>query len=458
MYCEWTEEPPSLATRRRGCGPIKERDSWTPQAITPKPGSCKAGKQQDSDNGIFSDSLSDLHETVLYDKDHKRQAASLLSDQLSKSTSSLNPLATRLEKETLLLEADDDVVAPNVCVDESSHANLDSDLPLTRHQQPDNQQRSILTIPLLSDPLLQSKFLTAATSMLPNGVSSVMMSGSDYQAVEFHRVIFAPLKSTRSAAVSAHSIFLDRAFSNTMALHFLLAVSHSELAIHRGQGVATPPESWLHFSRGSQLLFDTGNMVSQSDHVGVLLSFLYMYMFWMRRDPFNNPMLRELSRSILLHVQTYALDDLCANADLSETETSSLTDKVLLSRILTYLYDRDGFCYFFGCGGAFAGYVNEHREKRASIWRLSQAGFAASIEDKSTAALTAQLTISQNAKVTDVYFQLIALHHDINRYSQDMEAPNMERERNIRHELGRMETVRYFSPCFIDSQLNPSHL
>ncbi|KAH6653226.1 hypothetical protein BKA67DRAFT_311911 [Truncatella angustata] len=439
LHCEWTEQVPSLTLRRRGWGPIKARDSWTPKSITPKPAACGSKKLEECDADILSDSPNDLQDTVMYEEDRKTRSASPNTDRLLKRTRAQDLREMRVEKEPWLMEADDDALASNLSVDRSTHANMDSDLPLTGHQEPDNHKRSIMTVPLLSDALLQSNLLTVATSMLFAGVPSVMVSGSDYQAVEFHRVIFAPLKSTRSAAVSAHSIFLDRALSNTMALHFLLAVSHSELAIHRGHGMQTPPESWLHFNRGSQLLFDAGNVVSQSDHVGVLLSFLYMYMFWMRRDPFNNSMLRELSRAVLLHVETYALDDLCANADLGEPEASSWTDKVLLSRILTYLYDRDGFCCFFGCGGAFAGYVNVHHEKRARMWRLSQTGFSASARNNSTAMSSGQPTISQNAKVTDVYFQLIAIHHDINRYSQNMEAQDMGQETRIKHELQRME-------------------
>jgi hypothetical protein len=125
-----------------------------------------------------------------------------------------------------------------------------------------------------------------------------------------------------------------------------------------------PQKSWVHFHRGSQLLFGTRDTVAtphQADHVGTLLLFLYMYMFWIRRDPFNVPLLREFSRSILSYVRIHGLGDLSASTGFFAS------DQVLLCRILTYLYDRDGFYYFFGCGGAFASYVNENPEKRRRI-------------------------------------------------------------------------------------------
>ncbi|RSL44364.1 hypothetical protein CEP54_014711 [Fusarium duplospermum] len=76
---------------------------------------------------------------------------------------------------------------------------------------------------------------------------------SDSQAVAFHRIVLAPMKSTQVAAVSWHTLFLDFAIQNRMALHLLLAFSHSELAIHQGYSDRPPLESYLHFQHGSQL-------------------------------------------------------------------------------------------------------------------------------------------------------------------------------------------------------------
>lgn len=264
-----------------------------------------------------------------------------------------------------------------------------------------------------------------------------LIENSDLQAVAFHRGVLAPLKSTRASAESAHSIFLDRAIGNDMALHFLLAVSHSELAIYRGECIRAPQESWHHFHHGSQLLSNHRNQLSKPDHVATLLSFLYMYMFWMRRGPFDQSMLRELSRSVLLHVKTYKLDNL-GNADGSGT-AAAVPDKVLISRILTYLYDRDGFCYFFGCGGAFANYVSDHHDKGSQIWRLSQTGYPWSPSIPAPAPGTNQGARLENKRITDVYFQLIAIHHDINRYSQDCEIYGLETK--IRTHLERLGKV-----------------
>jgi hypothetical protein len=249
---------------------------------------------------------------------------------------------------------------------------------------------------------------------VPSGVMLCTAVGDgDLPAVTFYRGVFAPLKSTRASTISAHTVFFDRALNNPMAMHFLLALSHSELAIHQGQGVQMPPISWRHFHLGSQLLLRAAQPVSvsyhQADHVAMMLSFLYMYMFWMRRDPFSQPIIRDLSRSVLSYVQTHGLDDPLIGTG---------ADSVLLCRILTYLYDRDGFCCFFGCGGVFASYVNESPDKRRRIWRLSQRGFPWSSDQLAGGSDECTVRAQDATTVTELYFQLISIHHEVNRYSQ----------------------------------------
>ncbi|OGE55477.1 hypothetical protein PENARI_c004G09897 [Penicillium arizonense] len=165
-----------------------------------------------------------------------------------------------------------------------------------------------------------------------------------------------------------------------------------------------------------------------------MLSFLYMYMFWMRRNPLNLQKLRELSASVLTYVKSYNLDEMCADS------SSLAPDALLLSRILTYLYDRDGFCGFFGCGGSFASYVSENLEKRHRIWQLSRSIFTWS--DEQTIALRMPgIQGPPKSYILNVYFELIAIHHDINCYSQAPEVQALEAMRKIKRSLAQIQEV-----------------
>ncbi|KJK62646.1 specific transcription factor domain protein [Aspergillus parasiticus SU-1] len=243
----------------------------------------------------------------------------------------------------------------------------------------------------------------------------------DMQALSFHRTVFGPLKSTRTPAQSAQSLFVDYVVDKKMALHFLLAVAHSELSLYYNNGLVLPQKSYLHFDQGTKLLRYASTPRGPTDHVNMMLSFLYMYMFWMRRDQPVPQKLRELSRTVVDYVRTYKVDELCTNDDVnlfSETFAAGLLipDQVLLARIFTYLYDRDGFCSFFGCGGSFATFVNDDYSKRRKIWRLSRTAFLLFPEEN---GLTSDsLPEVHEAAILELYFMLITIHHEINIYSQ----------------------------------------
>ncbi|KAL4908202.1 hypothetical protein BDW74DRAFT_174895 [Aspergillus multicolor] len=250
--------------------------------------------------------------------------------------------------------------------------------------------------------------------------TSHALGSDDKQAVTFHCKILAPLKSTRNWDRSAHTLFLNKAYKRNMALHFLLAVSHSELAIHFGQGSQPPQESQRHYQRGSQLFLQAHNPFATPDHVSMMLSYLYMYMFWMRREHLDPTKLRDLSRAVLNHVRTYGLDTLCASDDVFSVDGAcdsviTVSEQVLLARVITYLYDRDGFCCFFGCGGQFANYMNSVPQKRHRIWLRSRAAFFLPLSEVGHCEAGSEI---EDAATIDVYFELIILHQEINNYSQ----------------------------------------
>ncbi|KAJ5252656.1 hypothetical protein N7489_003066 [Penicillium chrysogenum] len=300
-------------------------------------------------------------------------------------------------------------------------------------EQENHAQLSILLSPQLPFNFQTTPAILFARDLGPNYAHS--LGSNDSQAVSFYRAVFAPLKSTREAALSAHFLFLDLAMQNTMALHFLLAVSHNELAIHLSPSNNPPQESWKHFQYGSEIFLAALNPLTRStrpDHVGTMLSFLYMYMFWMRIPPLNAQSLCQLSVSVLTYVKSHRLYELCAGSETSSADT------VLLSRILTYLYDRDGFCSFFGCGGAFASYGSEHHEKRHRIWQLSKSIFTSS-DRHTTASAMPSTQWPLTSHILNVYFELISIHHDINCYSQAVEAQVPRLLRKTKRNLARAQ-------------------
>ncbi|KAL4932258.1 Zn(II)2Cys6 transcription factor [Aspergillus undulatus] len=406
LTCEWPLPRPSLRERRRGYGPIKSRHSglWSPSSIVPRDAGVTPTLPSQSDDSLTPNS------------------------QRSLPSPGFEGL---FEPENFLADGSNDhafMPVDGFCPEvQPRDGNSSAETPASSMVQVSgnrehllNDMLSVNAFELLRTPLMDP-ILTAADLSFAHALGPALGS-DDRQAVLFHCKVFAPLKSTRDWSCSAHTLFLDKAYNRDMAFHFLLAVSHSELAIHYGQGPQPPQESRHHYERGSQLLLQAQNPFATIDHVSMTLSFLYMYMFWMRRDHFNPTKLKDLSRAVLSHVRTYGLDTLCASDDVLSLNGESACDgvitpseQVLLARIITYLYDRDGFCSFFGCGGMFADYTNSISQKRQRIWLRSRAAFFLPLSDEYTNGSGSEL---EDAVVLDVYFELIILHQEINSYSQ----------------------------------------
>ncbi|CAG7964452.1 unnamed protein product [Penicillium nalgiovense] len=401
LQCEWPAYQPSISTRRRGLGPIKSRNAWTPSPILPI--GWTQGASLNTDDSSQIEEISDcVIESPIPGHDHylENGAFNLWFDT-RETASQLNGPAQ--ETDTVSVEQENDA------------------------------QISVSPSP---QSLFNFQAIPAAILFARNiGASYVPLLGNnDSRAVSFYRGVFAPLKSTREAASSAHFLFLNRALQNTMALHFLLAVSHNELAIHLGPRNHPPQDSWKHYQYGSEIFLGAFNPLAHSacsDHVATMLSFLYMYMFWMRIPPLNAQSLCRLSASVLTYVKSHGLYELCTGAG------SSSADTVLLSRILTYLYDRDGFCSFFGCGGAFASYGSENDEKRYRIWQVSRSIFTSSKDDTTSGMPSRRWPLDSH--ILNVYFELISIHHDINCYSQAVEPDAPRLLRKIKRNLARAQ-------------------
>lgn len=428
LECEWASSKPSLASRRRGFGPIKDRCSWTPPTIVAK----EIGEH--TQNVPEPSSQSEASLDIQLDDALPDPLESPGSDiaGLSLVPAPMVPFAPIADLTNLVLLPED---AIDVGQEQQSHQD-DIDL---------STQLTLFPFPSFS---LFSALSSISFTLPMDPAPSI--GTSDSQAVAFHRTVLAPMKSTQVAAVSSHTLFLDFAIQNRMALHLLLAFSHSELAIHQGFSDRPPLESYLHFQHGSQLFTQQLEYFVQTNHIAMMLSFLYLYMFWMRRHPFDVSRLKELSTSVLVYVRAFTLDELCAS-DAPNTVTS---EPAILSRILTYIYDRDVFCGFFGCGEAFAMYVDENHEKRQRIWQLSRLPF--SNHQSTMWPGSGQSSESHHRMILDVYFALITLQREINRYSQGSEAQSRSIELGIKRKLDRIREVENHSQI-LNTTLTHSH-
>ncbi|KAL4999685.1 hypothetical protein BDV10DRAFT_200554 [Aspergillus recurvatus] len=432
LVCEWPGPKPSLASRRRGFGPIKARDTglWSPSSIMPR-------EVDRASLGQTDDALTPITQTGPPSPSVEDMLWS--GDFITGSSGHSMPT----EENSLFFPSGDNTLQWVLPAADSSFAETPLSIARTRGDDEGrlNNPLNANSFELLRSPMVGPLLTATDLSFAYTTGASRALGSDDKQAVMFHCKVLAPLKSTRNWSCSAHTLFLNKAYNRNMALHFLLAVAHSELAIHYGQGPQAPQESREHFERGSQLLLQAHNPFASPDHVNMMLSFLYMYMFWMRRDHLDPTKLRDLSRAVLVYVRTYGLDTLCASDEVYSFEGASegvitVSEQVLLARLITYLYDRDGFCCFFGCGGQFADYMNSNSHKRQRIWLRSRAAFFLPLN---AVGYHGAGTEMEDAATLDVYFELIILHQEINSYSQASATQAMAMKSKLQQ---RLEAIR----------------
>ncbi|KAL2840758.1 hypothetical protein BJX68DRAFT_185014 [Aspergillus pseudodeflectus] len=415
LTCEWRIPKPSLTSRRRGFGPIKDRDSslWSPSSIVPK-----------ADERVQAPESTMTPESRLPSPtpENRFQLDEFLAEDLSGDD--YLPLS-----DVLPVQVPQDPETPWEALAISTE---------------NDSSNSLGAFGLLRAPVMGPFFAASDLSFAYATGFTPALGSDDKQAASFHCKVLAPLKSTRNWACSAHTLFLNKVYNRDMALHFLLAVSHSELAIYYGRGSQPPRESQEHFERGSHLFLQAHNPFASPDHVGMMLSFLYMYMFWMRRDRLDPMKLKDLSRAVLAYVRTYGLDTLCASDDVGTCSGMiTASEQVLLARVIIYLYDRDGFCCFFGCGGDFANFLNSDPRKRRRIWLRSRTAFLLSSESGSFGCVETEM---DDAATLDVYFELITLHQEINAYSQASATQSTIMESRLQQQL---ETIhKEYAPLF----------
>ncbi|KAL3455249.1 hypothetical protein BJX64DRAFT_77567 [Aspergillus heterothallicus] len=433
LTCEWRPPRPSLASRRRGFGPIKDRDSglWSPSSIVPKLGENFLSPESNMTTGTQNCPPSPAQENI--------------------------PPLDDFETDRLPGHDCLPLGEPPLPEFPQEGDNLWGALDLTTGNT-SNDLLGTFFRPLRT-PMMGSFFATSNLSFAYATGLTYALGTDDKQAASFYCKVLAPLKSTRHWACSAHTLFLNKAYNRDMALHFLLAVSHSELAIFYGQGSQPPRESQEHFEQGSQLFLQAHNPFASPDHVCMMMSFLYMFMFWMRKDRLDSMKLKDLSRAVLAYVRTYGLDTLCASDDVISGGHSTgscdgiptASEQALLARLIIYLSDRDGFCCFFGCGGDFASYLISDVQKRRRIWLRSR---TTSLLSSGLCASNGNGTEMEDAATLDAYFELIILHQEINVYSQAPVAQSIILESRLHQ---RLDTIQQDQSSLFHRVTDPTH-
>jgi hypothetical protein len=216
-----------------------------------------------------------------------------------------------------------------------------------------------------------------------------------------------------------------------MLMHFILAVSLNDVS-HR-QDHDSSQEAQKHFKVGAQGLIETIKKQSTEDHVFVMASFLFLYLYMPKRKSVPRQRIRQLSLTVLEYLKQHKLDSLCLDSAQADTTGSSsdLTyrDRHVLARLIIWIYDEDVKCGFQGSGGLLAKYLTAHRERTMAVYEVSRTVLKAHWGSIYPAEQLAD--DDDNAMELEFLWALTGLWQEINELSQAVGLDQVEMRHRI---------------------------
>jgi hypothetical protein len=340
--CSW---PTSLQARRRGLGSWRSREgSWAPAPILPAPSDSAIYGAPEPGYGTTSTLPTDGDLESYFRSEFSYEYWNGISEELfSSPENSYHSASTSLE-------------SPSMTFD-TFQQFLSSSAP------------EISWSPNCGSPFLQ--LLPDDHIPLPN---SLVLTRKEHHALKHYQTTFSIYRTTKTPKWSTHTLLLDLSDENSMLMHFILAVSLNDVS-HR-QEHDSSQEAQKHFEAGAQGLIETIKKQSTEDHVFVMASFLFLYLYMPKRKSVPRQRIRQLSLTVLEYLKQHKLDSRCldsAQADTTE-DSSGLTsrDRHVLARLIIWIYDEDVKCGFQGSGGLLAEYLTAHRERTMAVYEVSR--------------------------------------------------------------------------------------
>jgi hypothetical protein len=426
IVCEWPRAGPSLRDRRRGLGSLKSRQEvhWTPKPILPiVPVVANSVKdqshQEDAKPGLRSESLSVLPQTTQ------------MADYIQIEDDWWLPL---------------DFEIPNSLQSAISNGHLDvtTEIPnafsLIGFQDLDlfvpNGGSNHSVPPVISHI---SRSLSGCHLSLPN---SLTFSVTEHQAIAHYETVFSLYRATKDPHWSTHKVLLRLGSHNAMVMHFVLAVSLNDFS-SRTHHNASFDDAQIHFEAGAQLLIQANKDNHTKDHVAMLSSFFFLYLYMLNRGFVATQRLRHLSMTVLDYMKTYSLSAQCLIPRTTETSefSSKFTSREcsLLARLIIWIFHEDLKCGFQNSGGYLAKYLADNRTDTANIYEISRNVLELQWgEDYPDYQIVDDI---ENSDVLEFLYAMMPLHQDINELCQETGLSMEEMKSSVQERFSILEKV-----------------
>lgn len=148
-----------------------------------------------------------------------------------------------------------------------------------------------------------------------------------------------------------------------MIMSFIIGVVINDLSNRSERECSQEAQDF--YQRGEKALDIMLMNDSAEDHVPLLIGFLLLYLYIPKRKSSPHERINQFSRTVLNNARKHRLDSRCLDRTFG-TSADRFSDKerLLLARLVIWIYDEDVKCSFQSYGGSFAEYLATNREKR----------------------------------------------------------------------------------------------
>lgn len=233
-----------------------------------------------------------------------------------------------------------------------------------------------------------------------------------------------------------------------MLMQFLLAVSINDFGL-RHENELPSIDAQVHFKAGAQVLVEAIRNDTKKDHLALMASFFFLYIY-ISKGKFMSPQsLTQLSKSVLDYVKRHNLDTLCLEAPSSLNSShgstlGSIRERSVLARLIIWIFDEDLKCGCQGSGGYLARYLTEHKERTMKIYDVArsslEAHWGADYPDRQV------IDDIENSAVLEFLYEMMPLNQEIRELSENSNLNIAEAHSRIERSFAFLEQVKKLYP------------
>jgi hypothetical protein len=324
VHCEWPKPGPSLREIRRGHGPLKRRDAFTPKQIAPLPSHKSPISNTRSTSGSFANSANGI--LVVAAGHGLTQNGEEPSEDIRQSK-------------------------PNE----------------TLSTRPNGYLNNAIQPPLSTNHI--------------SSLSSVILEMSDHAAMQHYQTVLCDSSSFRNPKWLTFQVIFRYSNGNPAIMHLMLAASLAQMSHGAGRKYL-----WLegktHFQAGSQLLINGMNTIDIDHYRNIKGFWLLQFVFRTMWGPGAADSMKRLSKAITKYMTRHRILDLYSSPQHPPTDAQLRTsnylstlgrrEKVTLSTFILWIMYEDVEAEFCQSGGYFASLLCSNEDVTRNIFNAAQ--------------------------------------------------------------------------------------